>query len=388
MQSHSEGSRLPIEVWRAIFEQVLNQRDLAALMRVCSSFTPHAKAFLYRAIVLQSPTQAKLLFNILRRFPELALTVKWLTINVVTMWDEFRIPLFIPSLFETLINVRHFSLGFFVSPPEPGTAAGGLLRMDPRWFPRLRTFATELPIASDIHMDRFLKGHPKLQELHVSPSNAAHVMGLPEYTAPAVPFPSLRALSCRPFLLMHTISGAINLTHLHLPYCNESSLYSVAEMLGSQLVSLRLSKVRFVGEPWSSAALLVKLSVLRFLQVDMEPERGVYVSNDSTPYLATKPFDWYRAPDTLPREPRAHQLRVVWAYLEEGDPETQAKSSAWREFLYWTSLEVLKTWSAFFSTIEFRHPVLWGVSVTLGTDGVEVAQVPKEEVRRDSWMYA
>lgn len=101
-----------------------------------------------------------------------------------------------------------------------------------------------------------------------------------------------------------------------------------------------------------------------------------------------KPFNWLQAPDTLPRETRENQLRVVWAYPTEGDPETRAKSTAWREFLYWTSLEVLKTWSTFFSTIELRHPVLWGVSVTLGSDGVEVGQVPREDIRRDSWMYA
>ena len=274
MENQSKGLRLPIEVWRTIFEQVLSQRDLAALMRVCKSFTPHAKPFLFRALVLRSPDQARSILTILRRSPELAVLVKWLTINVVTMWDEFRMPFFVPALFESLVNVRYLTLGFFVSRPDPRTAAGGPLRMDPGWFPNLRAFITDLPIASDIHMDRFLKGHPDLQELHVSPDNCAHIAGLPEYTAPAVPLPSLRVLSCRPFLLLHTVSAANNLTHLDLPYCSEDALCTVAEVLGSQLVSLRISKVRFRGEPWSSAALLAKLSALRYLQVDMEPERG------------------------------------------------------------------------------------------------------------------
>ncbi|TFK93829.1 hypothetical protein K466DRAFT_561490 [Polyporus arcularius HHB13444] len=337
------------------------------------------------ALVLRNPAQAKLIFITLRRFPELAFAVKWLTINVVTMWDEFRIPLFVPALFECLVNVTYLTLGYFVSPTGPEGAVGGLLRMDPKWFPRLRVFATELPIASDIHADRFLKGHPNLQELHVSPSNCAHIAGLPEYTSPAVPFPSLRVLSCRPFLLMHTVSGASNLTHLDLPYCTEDGLCTVAEVLASQLVSLRISKVRFVGKPWSSSALLVKLSALRFLHVDMEPER-VCPAEWGSPYLTTKPFNWYEAPDNVPSQPRLGHLRVVWAYPFEAEPE--AGATGWREFLYWTSLEVLKTWSLFFSTIELRHPVLWGVRVTMGHDGVEVTQAPREGTRRDSWMYA
>ncbi|KAI0711816.1 hypothetical protein C8T65DRAFT_695377 [Cerioporus squamosus] len=327
MSNESKGLTFPVEVWRAIFEQhVLHQKDLAALMRVCRSFTPHAKSFLYRALVLRSPTQARALFAIIRRFPELAFAVKWLTINVVTMWDDFRIPFFVPSLFNTLVNVQYFTLGFYMSPTEPQGALGDLLRMDPK--------------------------------LHVSPSNYAHVSGLPEYTSPAVPFPSLRVLSCRPFLLLHTVSGAISLTHLDLPYCNEDGFCTVAEVLGSQLVSLRISKVRFVGEPWSSSALLVKLSALRFLHIDMEPERP-YAPEGRMPYLNTKPFNWYEAPDSLPSEPRHGQLRVVWAYPEETEPK--AGANRWREFLYWTSLQVLKNWNLFFSTIEFRHPVLWGV---------------------------
>ncbi|KAI0750253.1 hypothetical protein C8Q80DRAFT_1269985 [Daedaleopsis nitida] len=375
------GLTFPLEIWREIFENVGHQRDRAALMRVCRSFRPEARAVLYKIVTLRSHSQARKFYFTVLQFPELASMTLVLTTSAVTMWEGVRMPTFLPVLFELLANVRRFSLEYFVSRPEEVCRPDRALHLNSRWFPRLKTFTTTLALSLEHGFNAFLREHPGIEEMYVGNAGYAAECNMPEFGLP-VNLPALEVLSCTPSMLFDNLSYTRSITHLDLYRSTQDVLARTADLVGSQLVSLRLSRTEYTGKSWMLYDVITKFPNLRFLHVDMGVPPNLPASR---PYVNLQPINWYEKINLYACDVPPRNLHVVWSYTQERNQEKYA--SSWRSFLVGTSLEVLTAWRPYVSIITFLHPALWRVSVSLTRDELNVRRRPEVAVDHSSWRY-
>lgn len=153
------------------------------------------------------------------------------------------------------------------------------LFMHTNWFPRLISFTTNIPLSSELNIPKFLKAHPALEELYVAQAENDDSHDL-EDICPPTSFANLRVVSCVSQLLHETTPQSMaSITHLDIHLCTEEDVTRVAELLGSRLLSLRLSRARFAGKGWVLYKIITLFPHIRLLHVDMVFSQDTKVSS-------------------------------------------------------------------------------------------------------------
>lgn len=153
------------------------------------------------------------------------------------------------------------------------------LFMHTNWFPRLISFTTNIPLSSELNIPKFLKAHPALEELYVAQAENDDSHDL-EDICPPTSFANLRVVSCVSQLLHETTPQSMaSITHLDIHLCTEEDVTRVAELLGSRLLSLRISRARFAGKGWVLYKIITLFPHIRLLHVDMVFSQDTKVSS-------------------------------------------------------------------------------------------------------------
>ncbi|KAI0664330.1 hypothetical protein C8Q70DRAFT_1049828 [Cubamyces menziesii] len=244
------------------------------------------------------------------------------------------------------------------------------------YFPELRIFSADTSPNSLSHITSFICAHPRLEELHLDIPHSTNSPIL-DVTLPS----SLHTLTCSPQLLANHLAPPPNtLTHLYLCWYASEDFFRLAKILGSQLVSLRLSMQRELsdGDAWSLGDLAVALPRLRLLRLDMG---NSFRYNFPINLRMSKPTH-FKLPSS------ASGLTIMWApYAGQSHGFDIFDASLAQDYFTQFAFDVLAEWSPYVRRIIFRHALSPFVSAILSEDRTQLICAVAPDTTDDCWKY-
>ena len=250
---------------------VSHAHTLAQLALVNHTFHSAAESFLYRSITVDMDVTTLRVWETISSHLHLATLVRSLHIQDIE-WMLPGVLVAVPSLLRSLRNLQ--SLTIFLPLGISGLRCGihpptleDILQFD---FPQLRAFTANLTF-SHTSLARFLSVHPNLEHLDLA---RAQTSSMAPQDMPS-PLPAtLCSIACEPRIILRALvltSPPPALTRIHLTRCDRSILLRLAQLLGAQLVSLRLGgRYRSTANQCCTFGEIVhKFPRLRFFHVDM-----------------------------------------------------------------------------------------------------------------------
>ena len=239
-------------------------------MLVNQALSHEAERLLYRDVFLRSSLSLGSFFGSIVATPRRAAYVTRIHIPSIEDNDPHIGLSDIPSLLRVLDKLQHLTLNLFETrlPRDYLFVLQMILSIR---FPSLSSLSLRMPLYLDDSFLGFLQSHPHLHHIdlgEIPPSVQT------DYSS--FRFPTISSLACT-FRLLTALRPVLpSLTHLHVLSCSSAHLLRVAELLGAQLVSLRLGSiyvpVQHIHHERAAMSLrdiAVRFPRLRFLQLDM-----------------------------------------------------------------------------------------------------------------------
>ncbi|KAI0711804.1 hypothetical protein C8T65DRAFT_574877 [Cerioporus squamosus] len=375
--------KLPFELWEIVFGHLEDGYDIHSLARVCKGLNKVANGAIerhanfskpHRAAILSSYESMLNLLDLAQSCPRIALAIRDLTIQYQIRWtttSNVPIPRILTQILKALPNLRSLSLHISSDELVSVCLRAGLLSVV---HPHLRNFSTSLAYTPDIL--RFIQLHPTIEDLSI-PDQDLGVNTMDRESA----LPSLRILSCGLQSLLR-FGRASTLTHLHLRLHVPQTLETIASLLGSQLISLRLGVLERLPDlhsprvVWSPQDILTRFPRLTYIQIHMfEPD------------LLPHPIQWQQKRDKSPTLDRPTPLTVAWVLAEDAwgtllDPrDTDIVCQLFEEVAF----DVLRYWTPHITRIVYGDSGVPDTSVTLNSSGNNVVRGEDPSLGEDYW---
>ena len=236
------------------------------------AFRRIAEPILYHAVEVTSDEDVFKVYNAVTSNARLALLIRVFRARDVDGLDE-RVAITLSALIQALQGLESLTLNRF----HLHGLFGGMLVLEALTqlnSPRLREFETGLTIRPTILMRAFA-AHPGLEHVDIS---RGYIVDEPSVIV-SLPI-HLRSFACASGDLQYMLTSALplsaTLSRLHVRNYDYNTLTCTGKLLGTHLVSLRLSTsagVRFqhssISQPWMLDEIAREFPRLRFLQVDM-----------------------------------------------------------------------------------------------------------------------
>ncbi|KAI0686166.1 hypothetical protein C8Q76DRAFT_803929 [Earliella scabrosa] len=380
--------RLPVELWQAVFARVYDQRTLAHLLLLHPILYSEGEKALYRSITLSKDSAIHSLsesITLERSSPRRARLVRALHVHTDVATQETGLSL--SALLRFLSELRALTLNCrALWHPTPWWNYGACFDVLAVRFPHLERLTTGgPPLPTELAVPTFLANHSQtLKQLDIrnasdSPTDAEVVA-----TYWQMRLPALRILECQPvFLEVQSERSLPRLTRLHLYRAGVGGLGRAAALVGSGLVSLRLSNCETRGERWLVKDVVERFPRLRFLHTKLftvkEPHGVVHMGGliDWEADAALAP-----ASATSSRSPRRTFLTIMWNVhidAQSVDAEAHLDSLAAR---------LLANWDPVLGHIAYRRagdfPL---ICLSLNEDKMGVVRKEGGEMGEDHWKY-
>lgn len=230
---------LPLELWREIFESVLDSRDLAAASLLCRKFRHEAETVLYRDVKLKSFSQVQEFTDSITSSPKRASEVRRIAFEFIPLLyaRAFIDPSAIRSINSLLGSLPLLdTLEFLFSGTAyfPSCDWMSSLVTEPVPF-RLRKFVTHLPLGGSLVP--FLKSQEDIEVLYFWSRDS----NLDKWDFSAEHFPKLRILRAAEGFLP-CLQSSWSITHLSTFTFYDNNLFSTLESLSPTLEFLRLQR--------------------------------------------------------------------------------------------------------------------------------------------------
>ncbi|KAI1792635.1 hypothetical protein LXA43DRAFT_330085 [Ganoderma leucocontextum] len=350
--SHEVHAQLPLELWAEVFGYV-DERALQVLMLINQTLSREAERFLYRNVLLGSSISLAIFIQSISASPHRAAFVTSIHIPSIEDNDPHASLAAIPSLLRSLDKLKHLTLKLFETrlPRDYLFVLQMILSVR---FPSLRSLSLRMPLFLDDSFLVFLQSHPHLNHLdlgEIPPSVQ------PDYSS--FRFTAISSLACT-FRLLTSLRPVLpSLTHVHILSCSSGHLLRVAELLGSQIVSLRLGSiyvpiqhVHHERAAMSLHGVAARFPRLRFLQLDMGQEDNRYGRVQAVDYRLKRPA----GDDAAGLRHDAARITLVWVFSRpkhEGHGVWVAPG--YKRFVNKAALEVLKEWGHYVERVVFAH---------------------------------
>lgn len=236
---------LPLEIWRAIVEEIQDLTNLPNIALTCKTLRFEAEAVLYDTIHLHKFSQFQHLSDTLKSCPRRTAMARSLRITLDRdHWPndgrnlDPEVVQSINTLLKMLVRLRDLSVECGKNSWNPG----GVEEMLEGCTFELRALTCDLTI-DDPRGDFFhvLARYSSIEELNLSPTAMRlHV------AIPADILPRLRILRASASIVVG-LQAPHCITHLNIAYESQNSIDFVLKLLGHQLVSLSMYRRYFLA---------------------------------------------------------------------------------------------------------------------------------------------
>lgn len=236
--SRSDSQRLPPEIWREVFEHDLSSADLARISLTCQMFYSEAEPELYRRVNLEggSPGCWQPLLDAVTKSPRRIFVVRSLRVKILHYEhndpeEGTEILRMINKTLRKLYNLKElFIFNQYMVSFQVGSAE---ILFEGCTF-QLLVFAHQLTFANDLI--EFLARQSAIEEFHEV--NTSWVRGI---ILPPDALPRLRILAAG-VAFLHVTNTPRHITHLSISFYYPNTVEGLFNLMGRQLVSLRLER--------------------------------------------------------------------------------------------------------------------------------------------------